>query len=314
MKALAFSVLIIAVVTNSYAQTRLTPHEWHATLRVVDDTGAPVADALAWASYDVPPQSGQTKDWEQIRGQTDTNGVFCASHTDRTVQLGFHAEKAGYYPIWTQHYLGFEVTNTTANWNSVQMLVLKRIRNPIAMFAKRVEGGPPAFNEPVGYDLMIGDWVAPRGKGREADIIFVGQLDKKSTDDFDYSLTVKFPKSGDGIQTFVASELEKSSPLRSPYEAPADGYQDQVVRTMTRHPGQRTKEDMNDPSRNYFFRVRTVLDENGNVKSALYGKIYGDFMQFRYYLNPTPNDRNIEFDPKHNLLKGLKSLEEVREP
>ena len=48
--------------------------------------------------------------------------------------------------------------------------------------------------------------------------------------------------------------------------------------------------------------VSTVLDANGNVKSALYGKIYGDFMKFTYYLNPTPNSRNMEFDPKNNLL------------
>ena len=62
--------------------------------------------------------------------------------------------------------------------------------------------------------------------------------------------------------------------------------------------------------------MRTVLDENGNVKSALYGKIYGDPMQmnFRYYLNPTPNDRNIEFDPKQNLLGGLKPVEQVDAP
>jgi hypothetical protein len=45
-----------------------------------------------------------------------------------------------------------------------------------------------------------------------------------------------------------------------------------------------------------------VLDENGNIKSALYGKIYGGFENFQYYLNPTPNDRNVEFDPDHNLL------------
>jgi hypothetical protein len=43
----------------------------------------------------------------------------------------------------------------------------------------------------------------------------------------------------------------------------------------------------------------------------LYWKIYGDFMQFRYYLNPTPNDRTVEFDPKQNLLGGLKSFERV---
>ena len=56
------------------------------------------------------------------------------------------------------------------------------------------------------------------------------------------------------------------------------------------------------------------MDKDGNVKSALYGKIYGGFMQFRYYLNPTPNDRNVEFDPKQNLLQGLKPTEQVTAP
>ncbi len=56
------------------------------------------------------------------------------------------------------------------------------------------------------------------------------------------------------------------------------------------------------------------MDERGNIVSAHYGKIYGDFMQFSYYLNPTPNDRNVEFDPKQNLLKNLKSDEGVSAP
>jgi hypothetical protein len=59
---------------------------------------------------------------------------------------------------------------------------------------------------------------------------------------------------------------------------------------------------------------KSFTPPNGTVKSALYGKIYGDFMQFRYYLNPTPNDRNIEFDPKQNLLKNLSQLEQVSAP
>ena len=69
-----------------------------------------------------------------------------------------------------------------------------------------------------------------------------------------------------------------------------------------------------DLNRNYFFRVHTVLDENGNIKSVLYGKIYGDFLKFSYYLNPTPNDRSVEFDPKQNILKNLGEFEQVTEP
>ena len=37
-------------------------------------------------------------------------------------------------------------------------------------------------------------------------------------------------------------------------------------------------------------------------------------MHFRYYLNPTPKDRNIEFDPKQNLIHNLQSFEQVRQP
>lgn len=37
-------------------------------------------------------------------------------------------------------------------------------------------------------------------------------------------------------------------------------------------------------------------------------------LRFTYYLNPTPNDRNVEFDPKRNLFTNLKSDERVTAP
>jgi hypothetical protein len=43
----------------------------------------------------------------------------------------------------------------------------------------------------------------------------------------------------------------------------------------------------------------------------------GDFgakLGMKYYLNPTPNDRNLEFDSKQNLLKNLPWQGEVQEP
>jgi len=110
---------------------------------------------------------------------------------------------------------------------------------------------------------------------------------------------MSFPKPGDGIQEFTVPAVEKGSGLRSAHEAPVDGYQPEVVQT-----------EMTNPNRNFYFRVRTKLDENGNVVSARYGKIYGDLAQFTYYFNPTLNDRNVEFDPKQNLLGG----EQVRQP
>ncbi|MDB6031385.1 MAG: hypothetical protein JWM16_1723, partial [Verrucomicrobiales bacterium] len=183
---------------------------------------------------------------------------------------------------------------------------------PIPMYAKKIFNGPPAFNEEVGYDLVVGDWVAPHGKGKQKDFIFLGQLQKKSNEEFDYKLVIKFANPSDGIQEFqVPADL--TSELRSPYEAPDSGYEREVVRRLSRKPGQGTKNDA-DKNRNFFFRVRTVLDPNGNIQSANYGKIYGDFMDFTYFFNPEVNSRNLEFNPSKNLFGNLPPSERVEEP
>ena len=174
--------------------------------------------------------------------------------------------------------------------------------------------GPPpiAFTNTAGYDLMTGDWVAPYGKGINADIIFTEEFNKKSKTDYYYKLTVSFPDVGDSIQEFdepllIQNAQNGQSDLRSLHEAPADGYHSQLVKESYAHSGQPSRSDYNQNAI-YYIRVRTKLDVNGNVASAHYGKIYGDFMQFTYYLNPTPNDRNIEFDPKQNLISGLQPV------
>jgi hypothetical protein len=73
---------------------------------------------------------------------------------------------------------------------------------------------------------------------------------------------------------------------------------------------------------NYYFRIRS----NGDTDKSLYGKIDGNIefsrfgysngaIRFTYYLNPSQGDNNIEFDPKRNLFKNLKtSMHEVNQP
>ena len=87
---------------------------------------------------------------------------------------------------------------------------------------------------------------------------------------------------------------------------------------------ERTFEITKDREQGYFFRVRT-MEENGQIIAANYGKITGDieieardsktcYIAFTYYLNPTSNDRNLEWDTTKNLIPGLKSEETPREP
>jgi hypothetical protein len=72
----------------------------------------------------------------------------------------------------------------------------------------------------------------------------------------------------------------------------------------------------------YFLRTRVRLDRDGNIASANYAKIMGDFLvatkggqvAFTYDFNPLPNDRNLEFDPKKNLFPKDKPGANVYDP
>lgn len=283
MKPNVCLMLVFALAGCVHAQDF---HDWKTNFRIVDETDQPLKDAAITVFYDAMSQDTNV-DSGKVTGFTDANGVFTASHHDRTYGLRFFVEKTGYYS--TDINDDFHGVFSPAKLNRNLNLVLKKIGKPIPMYAKQILSLKlPEFNKAIGYDLMIGDWVGPYGKGVNTDLFII---EKHTDPQSGYILSVSFPKPGDGIQEFVVSDAEKGSGLRSAHEAPVNGYQLEVSQTETTN-----------PNRNFYFRVRTKLDENGNVVSARYGKIYGDLAQFTYYLNPTPNDRNIEFDPKQNLL------------
>ena len=280
--------------------------EWKALVTVVDEKQQPVVGAdVTIGFYVAPPADNPTGiATDAKRGVTDTNGVFTASGRSGSSDLFFGASKAGYYHSHLEHEFARFKNDDPERLSPRITLLLKKIIRPTAMYAKWNNLGMPIFDKSVGFDLSTGDWVAPYGKGPHSDILFNAHLDQRSEKDYDYTLAVSFPNSGDGIQDFVlpaASGAHAGSDLRSAQEAPVEGYQPKWVQMKSLKPGAGYTGNW-DANRNYYIRVRTQLDEHGNVISALYGKIYGDFMQFTYYLNPTPNDREIEFDLNRNLL------------
>jgi hypothetical protein len=277
--------------------------EWKASVKVTDESGQPISGADMTIYYDLPSKNHEIVHLSK-KGKTDKNGIFTASGRTTSVSLDFQATKEGFYKTDLEHDLGPFINPDPVKWNPNVALVLKRIGQPIAMYAKRLNIYVPVLDKPVGFDLSVGDWVEPFGKGLKTDIIFAGQHIKKAPQDYEDKLAVTFPNEGDGIQGFSASfKLMEGSALRSPHEAPESGYEPQLVKRNVSVPNQPLIYDF-DAKTNYFFRVRTVLDEHGNIKSALYGKIYGDFMQFTYYLNPVANSRNMEFDTNQNLFKA----------
>lgn len=220
-------------------------------------------------------------------------------------------------------------------WNPTIELTLRRILNPIPMYVRdvRMDVTPfPALDEDLGFDLEKGDWLSPHGTGQTADFIFRVHCDfsdEKSPYGEQYynaTLELSFSNEDDGIIEFRDSQTElEGSIFRLPRFAPESGYSNRwsAVR-FTSKEGSTLATISQRKDLNYFFRVRTKKDEAGKIVSANYGKIRGplDFgfrgkrngLGMTYYFNPTPNDRNMEFDPSRNLFTDLPVAEQVHEP
>lgn len=324
--------LLLTAVSPGMGQEKL---QAQITFKVVDDFGQPVKGmeiAMATFARWAPKDQGFGEDISDIyTGQTNEQGsVTISGKSLRGIFSYGPRAHPGYYRGGGGEYKFSTKTNVRWEpWNPTIELVVKPIKSPIPMYAYHVSGNPASFCEipvlkrAIGYDLMAHDWVSPYGKGKISDFIFELDKDFASAKLFNSSLAMTFSNKGDGISA-MKIPLNTGSQLRLPRYAPEDGYQTELFKKMGRESGKAicagTSEDQN-----YFIRVRTVLDEQGRIKSALYGKIYGDivmdpinsktaYLFFTYYLNPTPLDRNLEFDPEKNLFKNLSSSEVVRSP
>ncbi len=162
----------------------------------------------------------------------------------------------------------------------------------------------PAFRSPVSFDLEVGDWVAPHGKGKSSDFTF-NITTGSDPSHADYSLT--FPNLNDGIMEFKFTD-DTHPNFNWPYVAPESGYLNEIKKYKTyktpSHPETNLKRD----AINYIFRVRTQTDEKGKITSACYGKIKGDIdltttgqLQFEYWFNPVPNQKSLEYNGKNIL-------------
>jgi hypothetical protein len=255
----------------------------------------------------------------------DQSVAFNSYHGACNGENGVGEEKNGYYD--TEH-LTIKFTSVAFGrlqpWGKQYDVTLRRIVNPIAMYARRI-GNPkekiPELGKPFGFDLMKSDWVAPFGKGEVADFIFnLESCDAKVPPGYyeqyprairrkNKVLTVNFSNPDDGIQSFISAPLQGSA-FRSPRYAPETGYATNLVNICCWDEGSQ-RFDAQKEDQNYMVRVRTMRDEHGAITNAFYGKIYGPFVftaksiGCTYYLNPTSLDRNLEFDRTKNLLQGV---------
>lgn len=278
------------------------------TARVLNEQGQPIQDANVHVSYEISKKGGWGTDNFGKEGLSDSNGLFI-SQAKASARIGVTVRKEGYY--YSRHKYEFKSTSGILlrkwePWNPIIEVVLKRKRNPVPMFSKYLDWiSVPELNKPIGFDLEVGDWVSPNGKGKVSDFIFNVKSISRSWTDYECNYTLTFSNKYDGIQEFVFTK-EDQSMYRWPFEAPEDNYEPVIkkFRNDTRENGYKTNEKKNI---NYIFRVRSKVDKDGHIVESNYGKIEGEIrivpgkINFLYSYNPD-GTRNLENDNKKNLF------------
>jgi hypothetical protein len=289
----------------------------HFVVTVTDGEGNPVKNAQVQgyftnARYDYKPQPERLGVTDE-NGKTDISGPAIA-----TVYV--KVDKDGYYE---------SEKRISVERNSSQSIsfLLRPKKNPIAMYAKHmvveVNKGVTAY----GLNFFDGSLVLPNGMGADSDVYIAMQVSVESKDPANLELSQKlkftFPNKNDGIAVAGMSEKWWDSKYKSAYQAPENGYADVFELYHARGKG-KDNQDKN-IEKPLYLRIRTITNKKGKIVSAIYCKIFpgirligalSDTPGFimTYYCNPTPNDRNVEFDPSRNLFKNLKPDNRVLAP
>lgn len=298
-------------------------YDTKATIKVVDVKNNPLEYALVTGGFFCIANNNAGGDFS---GNTDKNGIVSFQDTSHG-EFAYRAGKPGYYHAKSNYKGWLKLDQGVKNgrwepWNPTIEVILKKIINPVPMYAKRVRTNIPVFEKGVGYDFEKGDWVVPYGKGIISDMIFSFSGKFIDYGDREEALAISFSNEKDGILEYVSDTVQVSE-LRLPHEAPLDGYLNKLTLEKYIKPSGRKNMKIAQ-GQNYIFRVRSVVDKDGNIVKANYGKIHGGIeygfdsektaaVIFTYYYNPDTT-RNLEFDPKRNLFTDLKSTEEVSAP
>jgi len=271
------------------------------TVRVVDDEGKSVEGAEVTVL-------GFTK---ERTGHTDRQGRFTATVRNAKSSVDLVVDKKGYYSIH-RHIHEFAVGLTNSRWepwNPEVELQLRKKGKPVPMIEKEMRDlEVPVNDQAVGFDLELGDWVAPHGRGNISDFIFVARCAVTNEQDFASSLLLTFSSPHDGL-IVKRIHYRNSYGLLLPGIAPETGYSNrwEFVLNSRRNPTTGFDEAVSNSSEddNFYVRVRTKLASDGRIQSAMYGKIYRGIthgpnrrngkllVSFEYFLNPD-GTRNTE--------------------
>lgn len=255
IKILMIGLCILTMLSRAISQ--------QVEIRVMDEQSNPVAGATIVVSFDTLIGGDRFYEPEQL---TDENGLaFFRGRGPGGIT--FWAKKVGHYsygylPAERDRFAREAMPETIK-----RELILKNILNPRPLYVRTIPVSPakpfriPAEKTWLGFDFEHGDWVAPHGEGKVADILFRyerefhgifiprftntteerrrenirGRYERQGKEFTEEKfreeagkwtgvLEIAFPNEEAGILR-VVDDYKVHSVLRMPHQAPENGYQ-----------------------------------------------------------------------------------------
>ncbi len=282
------------------------------TIKVVDEEGSPVTNAVAGAYF----RKSFGKEWgKTIDKTTDRNGICIVE--ERTSDTVFtHATKDGYYRGRNEYFATKDYKldgDKWLPWDVTNTVVLRKIKNPVPMCRRQVMSSIPADAKSgeLFFDLMIGDWVKPYGNGEIADLTATYSVVENSVWHGRICVTnFVFYFNGDYNGQYV-----KDKRMNSEFDT---DYESSVDNIYTKHISEASEHIYVITDKQYLvFRIRSKVDTEGNIISAYYGVVKDSFripwryeqLMMQYFININENERSLEFngDYSHSKRKRRRS-------
>jgi len=279
--------------------------EFDVRFQVVDDEGGPVSGAKCsgWKYIEYNRNHG-----EPYSCVTDTNGfVRIDGKCGERFSLVIKKEKY-YVSTFEVKYPAKDIDPSVKDgkwqpYGATKVVVLKRIRQPHEMLGpKRTpQRKIKYFDKWLAFDLEKGDFLPPMGVGSIEDALIRFHVSGQMPDDWSITMDVTFtnhPYAG-------AYRLKKDqwSDLKSAYNADTNAiYQTTFSFKYCHEKGVYPYSDKLKNDEYMVFRIRTTIDQEGRLRSARYGKLYGPW-HFEdaggarvsgVFLNRQDNDVNLE--------------------
>ena len=300
---------------------------------VTDSDGNPISNAVVHVGFSTSHVifgGGHTssKKGGHAEAKTDTNGIAVVWFNCTSSVFGWHVEADGYYrsESYRGHFKGEDVIIPPAfgyvilheHEKEGKTTIWRKI-NPQPMYSYCLSEAwgnavnkVPVKNGRYGFDLRLGSWLPPLGKGEVADFYYVRNIGEEPLEDG----SVAWLEFDSGCGAYFGKQTG-SKVFPSTYGANTNA----VFRN--RLPFMFVKKDSTDKRIDWrdiatgdeymVLRTRVKLDPDGKVIEANYSKILAPF-RFGYAVespcvvfNHRVNDPNLESDCRRNMLKQFNS-------